>query len=698
MKFKRIKYENYRCFKDAELVFDTNANKNIALVIAPNGGGKTEMLFSFWWVLYDFNFADLKGKEDTPYSLNSELYRKLEETKQMQRFQCSVELEFEHEGVTYIMKRCEAFISNKNGIDKNQTVELSTINIHGERSLPERDQEIVHRRLTKILPMSILHGILFDGERMKQLSSVDEVSKTAVEGVIKHITNEELFELCSVEFKDLENKVSRELKQLAKKTNNTDLEAIMKKIDDFSSNIEAFEPTLIAKKKRLEVVQNELEFLSRELQKNQLSKKYEEERISNRKKLDEKNKKLDAAIDDFHKNLYEGYLLISNSIFSDVSESIEHKDIPFGLTVEAVKSILARPKCICGHDIGEEEYNTMQVLIDSLPPDNISSTISEMVRQSKMHVDDVKHELNRSFTNIEELKGDIEGIKKEIATLSSLIAEGSPEAIKKLEQKNKERIVEESELKHDIEKLENDLDYYRSNIETLKKEKETFKTFDDTLGFQNRKYNFINKCVGAINEIGEYNKKVSLENINSKINDAYSKISEDYARGRRLYIVQFDKANKYRLVNYYTRNFESMKNNMINSGEIRSLEMMNKSDSEINEVIILKVLESSSTGQSKINTLAFAKAILDYSNERRDEDSTEITKDYPFLIDSPFTELTDENLLNSGTRIHGFASQVILMSSADSLAPVKDSIMPFVASKSYLEKVADASYSILKED
>ncbi|MDE6407972.1 MAG: AAA family ATPase, partial [Anaeroplasmataceae bacterium] len=65
MKFLRIKYKNYRCFIDAELSFKTDEKKNIALIVAPNGGGKTEMLFSFWWVLYNFNFKDLKGKEDT---------------------------------------------------------------------------------------------------------------------------------------------------------------------------------------------------------------------------------------------------------------------------------------------------------------------------------------------------------------------------------------------------------------------------------------------------------------------------------------------------------------------------------------------------------------------------------------------------------------------------------------------------------
>ena len=48
MKILSIQYNNYRCFREMRLSFDTNREKNIALIVAPNGGGKTEMLFSFW--------------------------------------------------------------------------------------------------------------------------------------------------------------------------------------------------------------------------------------------------------------------------------------------------------------------------------------------------------------------------------------------------------------------------------------------------------------------------------------------------------------------------------------------------------------------------------------------------------------------------------------------------------------------------
>ena len=116
----------------------------------------------------------------------------------------------------------------------------------------------------------------------------------------------------------------------------------------------------------------------------------------------------------------------------------------------------------------------------------------------------------------------------------------------------------------------------------------------------------------------------------------------------------------------------------------------------LKEISICKVLESNSTGQAKINTLAFAKSILDYSRAERDENSTGLTRSYPFLIDSPFTELSDGNLEKSAHQLHEFADQVILMISNESLSSVKDLIMPYVGGMTTLEKNNNDASSKIK--
>ena len=110
MKINYIKYHNYRCFKDLTINFDTTKDQNISLVMGVNGAGKTEILFSFQWVLYGFDFKKMREKEETPYSLNSSLYHRLQSDRHANSVECWVELSFSNKGTDYFMKRTEIFI------------------------------------------------------------------------------------------------------------------------------------------------------------------------------------------------------------------------------------------------------------------------------------------------------------------------------------------------------------------------------------------------------------------------------------------------------------------------------------------------------------------------------------------------------------------------------------------------------------
>ena len=77
---------------------------------------------------------------------------------------------------------------------------------------------------------------------------------------------------------------------------------------------------------------------------------------------------------------------------------------------------------------------------------------------------------------------------------------------------------------------------------------------------------------------------------------------------------------------------------------------------------------------------------LDYSNEDRSADNLKISHDYPFLIDSPFTELSGDNPYNVARHIHSFATQVILMADDMSHGGVKNIVAPSVNSVTKLLK------------
>ena len=85
-----------------------------------------------------------------------------------------------------------------------------------------------------------------------------------------------------------------------------------------------------------------------------------------------------------------------------------------------------------------------------------------------------------------------------------------------------------------------------------------------------------------------------------------------------------------------------------------------------------------------------------YSNEDRTTDKLKVSHDYPFLIDSPFTELSGKNLENVAQYIHTFANQIILMADDKSYGGVAAFVEPEVCSKTKLLKNENEGITYIK--
>lgn len=695
MKINRIKYRNFRCFLDAEVIFETTSSQNIALLVGPNGSGKTEMLFSFWWVLYDFDFSKLSGKTQTPYSLNSALHQALENAKTNMSETCQVELDFEDNGVFYKMKRSETFTQKGGKITSEQQVELS-YKENNVKLLPITDPKKVEKILLRVIPQNVLHGIIFDGERMKQLSSITSDAQIAVEAVIKEITNEELFTLIRGDLESIKSDFRTDFTKLGKKQNIAKFEQIQSTIQTFEDEINTDNVELEAVRKSIEENNIELGEIHRKLEELKEVRKYEQERSRLLKELSKKDQELKTAIDTFYKDLSEGYLLDISNLISTVQNNLSEVDIPAGLTVEAVQSIMKRTHCICGTELTQEIREALKELLHTLPPDNINSTISEMARQMGLSVSGTNDKISRSYENIRTIEGEIKEIKDSIAQISSQITSSNSESAAGLETRNTElkALITEASVRE--RQLEEEIHSHSKKLETYKKQRNQVSQASDAITRLNTKDAFVDKCIKLIRAIDEYNKQQSLLEINSNINDAYSTLSEDASRERKLYVVQFDKKRKYMLISYYEQNFKRMKADWLNKGEYLARSASGKSDAQIDEEIKIKIAEPNSTGQSKVNSLAFAKSILDFSSKERVDESISRTKKYPFIIDSPFTELSDENLTKPAKNIHEFSEQIILMISSESLRGVNEFIEPYVGSKALFEKNENEGYSTIK--
>lgn len=693
MKINYIKYHNYRCFKDLCITFETTSDKNIALVLGVNGSGKTEMLFSFQWVLYGFDFKNLREKEDTAYSLNASMYHTLSTNRHSNSIDCWVEMSFTYNDTEYFVKRTETFMRNNNKIESKINVELSHTEKNGERTTPERNRTIVEEFLSRIIPKSILEGITFDGERMKKLN-VAEQSKDTIKNVISLVTNEKLFDLCTNEIKDVNKDVQREITKINQQIGNKTAESLSNEIENLEQDIEDIEISLRVLDKQLIDTNHQLDEISLKFSQIETARELEQKRKGLEKDLKTATRNLDLDIDAFFKRLSDGYSLATDKLVADVKTSLENIDVPSGLTAEAVRSILKRDKCICGSIMNSEIQKVLTDMLATLPPDNISSTLLYMANQFENEKIRSQKLLTEAYTNMKNREEEVAKIKIDLSEVSTSLIEDVSQTARELETSRNKLNQNIGRITSEQKRLSNLYEKNQKRFNDAKKELSSISSYNEELTIHINKKEILNLFRNAIIKIGERNSQLSLLSINDNLSKSYSILSED--SGRRLYICQFDKNDKYRLVTYLEKEFIEKKTSWINEGKTNTLAQDGLTEDEIIEKIILEVAAGKSTGQSKINSLAFAKAILDYSNEDRRNDNLKISHNYPFLIDSPFTELSGDNLINIGKNINTFAEQIILMADDNSYEDVKQFVEPYVSKTTRLLKDKNNGITYIK--
>lgn len=698
MRFRKITFHNYRCFVSGSVTFEEDLpnGKNINLILGSNGSGKTEILFSFIWTLYGYDFGNLKGKEDTPYALNSDRYRRLGYSASGTKDSCWVEIVLENNNKKYFIKRTAVYEKQGSRITSTEEREFSYQLASSERSLPIRDDGEIDNALHRIIPKSTLTGLVFDGERMQKLSRVDTSSKQTVKGVIRDITNIELLNIAKNAFTSSRDAVQRGFrgKGLSKQAIERELIELADIQEQATSTINELTPALEQFRESLEEHQLELESIKEELERNAQSRELaiEQKGYIEQKKM--AKDELDSAYEDLEAALADGYLLGAEPLFSDVVETIETCDVPEGLLAPTVASILERPSCICERPIDAETRDVLVRLMESLPPNNINSTLGEWVRSLRISADDVKESARRCYDRIVRQEETIAKADEHIRRISSELESSPVEEISKLESQRKAEESEVAKLELLIQEAETQIEQAKNQQENAVERQKELAEKHDQLKETQVQIDFYEKALKAIDKIRDYQEREALARINDYLKAAYSLISEDAKLGRRLYLVQFHKNKKYQMVVYNQKAFDDRYEYMAARGDIARL-AESKSNDEIAEDIILQCAESNSTGQNKINTLAFVKAILDFSNEEKGDESLEVSKDYPLLIDAPFGDIFDDNLVLSSRELHTFAGQIILMLAEESFESVKGQLGRYVSTTVRFGKVDNESRSII---
>ena len=618
MKIRKIEFENFRNFKDhGEIKCSTDGK--VTIVYGKNGDGKTTLHQLFQWVFYGqvhFN----KTTTERLYNLQYESECSFGDT-----FQVMGCIDFEHDGAEYSLRRTYTY---RKGVDEAEK-------IGEDMSLSKMDEDYNWRRvdrprdvIEKLLPSGLSDYFFFDGEsmiadlRVKGRDSAGKLRKALYSMFDLDIIEAAISDLGRT---DLKTTVIGKL-YLSKGTiaSGGQIAAIKTNIESAMAKLEKIDAELDAAEKRKAEMQDVSRRVSEQIGGHKSKADYERQRkmlkgqrdLFLRNATDAQAAFGDAVLDMFPQ------LLIAKAVEDakrKISLKIEKNKLPTGVSKKLITYLLANgtTECVCGRPLCQEEREHIRAYLSMLPPKSYSSLYNEFSQTARAwgkgyNPSRIEDYIIRVLDNNEQ-------------------ASGCDRQIRELDETEKKS--------PDIETLIVTRQQAESEISRLEEEIKVKTT-------ERKKYDIYLK-----RQMQEFDKL-------TKESEAGAKVAAQIAIMEKV-VAHFRNKLEQESLSYSQRleeNIQMLIDNMLTSRRkvAVSPEFAVRITDSYND-------ESKSEGQFAVVSFAYIGGIL---KMLLSEDHLK-SKEYPLVLDGPFSKLDPDQRQNVVNMLPTFAPQVILFSKDD---------------------------------
>ena len=626
MKIKAIRYQNFRQFGEkGEVVFDTDGK--VTIVYGTNGDGKTTLHQLFQWVLYKKVTFNKTTSDAKLYNLGKGAQLKPEYS-----FLVWGEIEFEHEGVQYLARREYTYYKNKAGTilhkTENDEFFVQKKSAHNDWRLVESPEALIE----EVLPSGLSPYFFFDGETMiadlkirgtdsaktlrKALYSIFDLEayEKALEDVGRVGRSQSV--IGQLEAKKIKAAESGATENLHKQ--------YLRDIKILSRKKEECENLSLDYNLQLKEIEERLTQISEAIGTNKSKAQLERARKS---LLDSKKREFDQIKKEmlgFGKEIEDNYayLLISEVVKSADSrlymqvQDEEKKIIP-GLTKELLINLLRDSEtkgCLCGRSIGEKEKKQLEEWKSFFPPTSYKATYDKFkgkaIRYSGRYNAD---QLFIYLRNILQCKKNIAAIEKDIDDIDEQLKNCGN--IDDLIDERKEKEAQKSTIERSI----------KDNIALISE-------FEHQLKIRERRASGFEK---ANSEVEKYQRRIDfMEKVVEKLKEEMAAEVKDYSsmlENEIQYLIETMLTSKRKV--YLSEDFQ--------------LQVMDSYKDE-----------SKSEGQFAVVSFAYIGGIFKVLKSHEKLKS----KEYPLVLDGPFSKLDPRQKGNVVKTIPEYAPQVIIFS------------------------------------
>lgn len=385
MRIKSIEYENFRNFKKHGIIKCSTDGK-VTIIYGKNGDGKTTLHQLLQWIFY----GQVKFNKTTTEHLYNLSFEDNQEYGTI--FDVWGRIDFDHEGNLYSITRKYTY---KKGLDDSEK-------IGEELSLQKRDDDFNWKRvdkpaetIEKLLPSGLSEYFFFDGEsmiadlRVKGKDSAGKLRKAlysmfdldVVEAALSHIGRTDLRTTVLGKLYLSQATIASGSQLSAIKTN---IENAQNVIVDVTRQIDEAKDECTKKKELITQI-------SEEIGSTKSKAEYEAQRAELKRQRDRFLENVvrnqaqfgDAIMDMFPR------LLISKAV-SDakgkLNLKVNNSDLPTGVNKRLITYLLkiSTTECICGNNLGEKEKEHIKRYLSMLPPRSYTSLYHEFIRTAEM--------------------------------------------------------------------------------------------------------------------------------------------------------------------------------------------------------------------------------------------------------------------------------------------------------------------------
>lgn len=625
MEIRRVRLRNFRQFYgDQTLSFATDPRKNVTLIHAENGVGKTTILNAILWAFFKSTTGKFEQKERL---VNFDAEREGART-------CAVEVTFAHEGVEYVAQRIHAEPQS------GQKARFAVMKVGPTGSLseplPNPDAFI-----NSVVPAAMARYFFFDGEQAEAFSG--EMNNKTIAAAIRDILGSTLIETAIEDLTAVAKKFNHEIGDAS---GDAQLRALETQITELENAKDVHDSSIRSYEQSESQLRNQLAEIDRKL-----AEAKEAAQLHAQRELKE------SALSNIQKQLKETQIevlkWISNKAVATISKtltsvSLDFIDeestrgrIPSPYNVTFVQGLLSAGKCICDRHLkpGTPEWRAVTELLSTAGNAEIEGRLVR-IRARIQTLGEAREAAPSALASLQKNVADLltaqNEVQREIAEISSKIS-NSP--IAEIREREAARIKINQELektKTSRIKEQRDAELCQQQILSLNRDISDLALKNvHTRGLLKRR-DLANEAANRLEGVLVTNEQDARTKIENVVNGVLEVTT------RRFYRFEIDASFNIRL--------------LMSDG----------------------TPTPKSGGENQMMSLAFLAALVEYAKNRaaQDDDGLFVPSTVaPLVLDSPFGQLDDKYRHATAAFVPSMAPQVVLLiSSSQSKEEVYDAI------------------------